>query len=66
MGIRALNALQSRILKSLYPRSPDLLAESGVGSKLELLERTSTARFPARSSSISDAASARKPSKWRN
>jgi SAM-dependent methyltransferase len=42
------NALQYRILKSLYPRSPDLLAETGDKSKLDLLGSNFLDKIPGK------------------
>jgi len=43
-----LNALQYRILKGLYPRSPDLLAETGNKSKLDLLGSNFLSKIPGK------------------
>jgi SAM-dependent methyltransferase len=43
-----LTALQYRILRSLYPRSPDLLAEAGGRSKLELLGSSFLSKIPGK------------------
>jgi SAM-dependent methyltransferase len=43
-----LDALQFRVLKSLYPRSPDLLAESGDKSKLDLLGSNFLSKIPGK------------------
>lgn len=43
-----LNALQYRVLKSLYPRSPDLLAETGDKSKLDLLGSNFLSKIPGK------------------
>jgi SAM-dependent methyltransferase len=43
-----LSALQYRILKSLYPRSPDLLTESGASSKLDLLGDNFLSKIPGK------------------
>ncbi len=43
-----LSALQYRILKSLYPRSPDLLAETGHKSKLDLLGDDFLSKIPGK------------------
>ncbi|WP_348269074.1 methyltransferase domain-containing protein [Edaphobacter paludis] len=44
-----LNALQYRILRSLYPRSPDLLVEAGDRSKLDLLGSNFLSKIPGKS-----------------
>lgn len=43
-----LSALQYRILKSLYPRSPDLLTESARTSKLDLLGSSFLSKIPGK------------------
>lgn len=42
------SALQYRILKRLYPRSPDLLTESGAKSKLDLLGDNFLSKIPGK------------------
>ncbi len=43
-----LSALQYRILKRIYPRSPDLLTESGTSSKLDLLGDNFLSKIPGK------------------
>jgi SAM-dependent methyltransferase len=43
-----LNSLQYQILKSLYPRSPDLLTETGGKSKLDLLGSDFLSKIPGK------------------
>jgi SAM-dependent methyltransferase len=43
-----LSGLQYRILKTLYPRSPNLLAESGDKSKLDLLGENFISKIPGK------------------